>query len=257
MYGFLLSVAFAMVIYMTFWWWYSLKHNDLSLVDVAYGMGFVVIAISSLVFNDNNPINLLVVILITIWGLRLSFYIAKRKANKPEDWRYAVMRKKWGSKTAINSFFKIFLFQGLIIILISASLIISTSVSDTTIDMAQIFGLGVWLFGFLFESTADRQLRQFLKTKKDSNQIMNKGLWKFSRHPNYFGEVVQWWGLWIIVVTLPLGWVAIISPILITILILFVSGIPLLEKKYKNNNNYQQYVKKTSIFIPLPPKKAK
>jgi steroid 5-alpha reductase family enzyme len=120
----------------------------------------------------------------------------------------------------------------------------------------QIIGLTIWTFGFVLEFLADSQLKSFLANQNNHGKILQDGLWRYSRHPNYFGEVLQWWGLWLIIFTLPFGWLALISPVMITVLILFVSGVPLLENKYKNNKNYQNYAKRTSIFVPWLPKKG-
>ena len=117
-------------------------------------------------------------------------------------------------------------------------------------------GLLVWIIGFVFESVADAQLRNFIKTKKSKDKkIMDEGLWKYSRHPNYFGEVTMWWGIFLISVGTNYWPVTIISPVTITYLILKVSGVPLLEKKYQDDPDFRKYAKKTSIFFPLPPKK--
>jgi steroid 5-alpha reductase family enzyme len=118
-----------------------------------------------------------------------------------------------------------------------------------------LIGLFVWVVGFLFESIGDKQLSEFIKNPANKGKLMTKGLWKYSRHPNYFGEIVQWWGIWIIALNIPNGLYTIIGPITISILILFVSGIPLLEKKYKGRADFEDYKKRTSIFFPLPPKK--
>ena len=122
------------------------------------------------------------------------------------------------------------------------------------INLLVIIGFIVWLIGFYFESVGDKQLANFIHNPENKGKLMTEGLWKYSRHPNYFGEVTQWWGIWIIALSVPYGWVAIIGPITITILILFVSGVPLLEKKYKGRSDFEAYKKRTSIFIPLPPK---
>jgi steroid 5-alpha reductase family enzyme len=116
-----------------------------------------------------------------------------------------------------------------------------------------LLGILIWTFGFFFESVGDFQLSRFIKSKKGG--IMKSGLWKYTRHPNYFGEVIQWWGIWLIALSVSYGWVSVIGPLLITFLILKVSGIPLLEKKMEENDEFREYKKNTSMFFPLPPKK--
>ncbi|MEI6237345.1 MAG: DUF1295 domain-containing protein [Candidatus Saccharibacteria bacterium] len=252
---FIVASLVGLFAYMSLWYIFAIKNNDLSLVDIAYGMGFVAIALSMLIFTHPEPIRLVMALLVTVWGIRLTYMIARRKIDKPEDWRYSDMRAKWGKKYKQKAYINIFVTQGLVILIISAPVLVLANYY-TPIGILQAVGLTVWLIGFLIEYFADKQLKQFLIARKDKSKVMESGLWNYTRHPNYFGEVLQWWGLWLIVVALPFGWLAIISPILITFLILFVSGIPLIEKKYINNSSYQNYAKRTSVFIPWPPKKG-
>lgn len=119
---------------------------------------------------------------------------------------------------------------------------------------ANFLGLVIWLIGFFFEAVGDAQLSEFLKNPKNKGKIIQTGLWRYTRHPNYFGEVAQWWGIWLITLGIPLGWFGIIGPLTITVLILFVSGVPLLEKKYQGRADFEAYKKQTSVFFPLPPK---
>jgi steroid 5-alpha reductase family enzyme len=123
------------------------------------------------------------------------------------------------------------------------------------LNLLTAIGFAVWLVGFYFESIGDKQLNQFIKNPNNKGKLMNSGLWRYSRHPNYFGEVTQWWGIWLISINAINGIFGIIGPITITILILFVSGVPLLENKYKGRKDFEEYKMKTSAFIPLPPKK--
>ncbi len=232
----------------------SLLIKDSSIADVFWGLYFVAIAIALLVRVDHPSKQLwLAGGLVTVWAARLSWHIAKRKLGKPEDWRYAQWRKKWGHWFTLRSYLQNFLFQALLATVIAAPLILAAHSSINHLSSLTYAGAFIWLAGFCFETIADRQLANFLANRQPS-QIMQAGLWRFSRHPNYFGEVVQWWGLWLMVVSLPFGWLAVVSPLTITGLILFVSGVPLLEKRYKNDPAYQTYAGKTSVFVPLPPK---
>ncbi len=149
------------------------------------------------------------------------------------------------------------MFQALLAVIISASIIVAAhaDANYNSLHWWQYLGILVWLKGFFFESVSDFQLSSFIKKRHDKLEIMKSGLWKFSRHPNYYGEILQWWGIWLIAIGLPYGFWAIISPLTISLLIFFVSGVPILEKKYKSNENYQKYAQKTSILIPWFPKK--
>ena len=244
------------LLYMLVWYCVSLIVRDASIVDIAWGLGFVVLALGLAIAHEcESPTHYLVTTLIIVWGIRLSWHIARRKIGSPEDWRYQKWRKGWGKWFNLRSFWQIFILQGVLLLLIAAPVFVASySGEDAKIGFMQAVGLLIWLMGFLFEVISDRQLRKFTKNRKPG-QVMQIGLWRYSRHPNYFGEVIMWWGLWITVINLPYGLHAIISPLLITYLILFVSGVPLLEGKYKTDKKYQAYAKRTSRFLPLPPKK--
>jgi steroid 5-alpha reductase family enzyme len=199
------------------------------------------------------------IILVSIWGVRLASHIGRRKIGKPEDFRYVKWRKDWGAWFPIRSYLQNFLFQGVLALIVSATtIVIANSATNTTnpIHWWQIAGILLWVFGFSFEAIGDWQLARFLKTNKTPGKIMSVGLWKYTRHPNYFGEVTQWWAIWIISLSLSNSLPAIVSPLLITFLIVFVSGVPMLEKKYKDNPTYQKYALKTSKLIPMIPKKG-
>lgn len=196
---------------------------------------------------------LIVDLIVTFWGLRLASHIYRRNISKPEDARYQVWRKTW-KNFFIRSYFQVFLLQGFLMFLIAIPVIFINRFS-TGIGPVDAIGILVWIFGFYFESTADRQLSSFLKNPENKGKLMDQGLWRYSRHPNYFGEVAQWWGIFITALSIKSGMLTIIGPLTITTLILFVSGIPLLEKKYAGRPGFEEYKKHTSVFIPLPTKK--
>jgi len=248
------TLALTLLGYMTFWFIISVikKRNDVA--DIAWGLGFVLIAWLSLFLSDFSLKALLVNILVTIWGLRLTLHIYTRNKEKPEDSRYQEWRKTW-KNFYLRSYIQIFLLQGVFLFLISLPVIyINYSVSDN-FGIFEIIGFLVWGLGFYFESVGDRQLKEFIGNPENKGKIMDKGLWQYSRHPNYFGEVTQWWGIFIIALLLPGSFFTIIGPLTITTLILFVSGVPLLEKKYAGRPDFEKYKKHTSIFLPMPPKK--
>jgi len=180
--------------------------------------------------------------------------IGIRKIGKGEDYRYTKMRKDFGSGWKWVSYYKIFLFQGLLILLIESPLFISSLEAEKSLGILSYIGIIVWIWGFFWETVGDIQKYQFKKT--GSKGIIQTGLWKYSRHPNYFGEITMWWAIFLIALEVPLGWLSIISPILITTLLIAFSGIPLLEKKHENDPEFQQYKKKTSALIPWFSKKG-
>lgn len=231
------------------WFLYAVlkKRNDYA--DVVWGLNFIIVAATSLAY-DYSKTSLVLFSLVAIWGFRLSGHILKRYVKKnSEDSRYAKWRKDWGKKWLLLSWAKVFLLQGFFLYIISLPLI-TTAYSSATWKAASLIGVAVWIFGYGFETLADRQLRNFLKDKSNQGRIMQSGLWKYSRHPNYFGEAVMWWGIWLITWGTPFFWLNIISPLTITFLLRFVSGVPLAEAGFKDNQEFQAYKKKTPSMLP-------
>ena len=238
-------------IYMSLWFLVAqaLRRNDVA--DIAWGLGFVVLA-WALFINRPSIQLLLAVVLVTVWGVRLAVHIFLRNRKKEEDYRYKAWRQEWGKWFVLRSFLQVFMLQGALLIVISAPLVGMGKNGQDSISLMNIFGVFVWIFGFIFESVGDYQLSQFLKLTTSKGKLMKQGLWRYTRHPNYFGEVTQWWGIWLISFGSPWFVWLIIGPLTITTLILKVSGIPLLEKKYEGRKDFEDYKKETSQFIPLP-----
>lgn len=241
-------------VYASIWYALALWKKNNSLADIAWGMGISLLALWSWwQYSVGDDAQNLVTFLTILWGGRLTYHLFRRNWNAKEDRRYAAWRKDWGKWTNLRSFFQIFLLQGvLMLVIVSPVFWINL---QGTIDYSgfKIVGTILWICGFAFEIVADRQLKAFVKTKKEG-EIMTKGLWKLSRHPNYFGEAVQWWALFIIALSVPYGWVTIMSPLMISILLRYVSGVPLIEKKYEDNAAFQRYKKNTSAIIPWIPR---
>ncbi len=240
--------------YMTVWFVISLvvKRNDI--VDIAWGIGFVLLLWQAFLMHPVFSLGRFCILMcVTIWGFRLSYHIMKRNSKKPEDFRYAAWRKEWGKAFIIRSYLQVFMLQGLLLYIIALAPVVFflTYQSDSIYTW---IGLIVWMVGFMFEAVGDYQLHIFRKLERNKEKIMRTGLWKYTRHPNYFGESVMWWGIWLM--TFGTAWwlPLIISPVLITVLLLKVSGVPMLEKKYEENLEYQAYKEVTSAFIPMPPK---
>lgn len=240
--------------YMTGWFIVSLiqKRNDVA--DIAWGLGLVLMAWLSFLLSGFSAIAFLVNSMVTVWGLRLAWHIYYRNKNKLEDSRYQEWRKSWNN-FYLRSYLQIFLLQGIFLYLISLPVIFINISVSTGFSPMFVVGLLVWGFGFYFESVGDSQLKSFIANPANKGKIMDQGLWRYTRHPNYFGEVTQWWGIYIITLSVSGSFPTIIGPLTITILILFVSGIPLLEKKYTGRSDFESYKKRTSVFLPLPPRK--
>lgn len=234
-----------------------LKRTDL--VDVAWGLAIIVVAVASFVVGGQTigwNVQTLIAGLIVIWGVRLSYTISLRFRRTEEDKRYVELRKKWKGSELLNTYGRIFLTQAILATIVGLGAVTINTFSETVIGLIAYIGLIVWLIGFVFEAVGDWQLKQFLANKDNRGNLMTKGLWQYTRHPNYFGEATQWWGIFIIAVSLPQGWLAIISPVLITYLLLFVSGVPMTEKAFEGRKGWKAYQKQTSKFLPLPPRKV-
>jgi steroid 5-alpha reductase family enzyme len=245
------------------------KRNDVA--DVQWGPGIFMASAFALSTSDHspdsNPIAYLLYVLIFVWSCRLTWQIGNRFNSKTtEDFRYAEWRRTW-QHFYLLSYLQVFLLQGTLMIVASAVVPAVVMAYDPTDYNGYIVALGVVIFavGLTWEALADRQLNAFVKARRDKDQILMTGLWKYSRHPNYFGEVMVWWGLYVIVIALavkpntitnvPMLLLAAISPVTITYLILKVSGIPALEAKYLGNAAFQDYKQRTSAFFPWVPQK--
>jgi len=251
--------AIIILCYMTLVFAIALIRKDNSIVDIAWGLGFVVVALSILLLNGEfTSRQLLVTTLVAVWGLRLAISIYMRNRGRGEDFRYRKWRQEWGRYWVVRSYLQVFILQGFMMLLIATPfIIINSSDGGGSLYWLDILGVSIWLLGFLFETIGDYQLRQFVTNADNKGKVLDTGLWRYSRHPNYFGEVVQWWGIFIIALAVPHGWLGVFGPLTITLLILKVSGVPLLERTLAKNPDYQEYAKRTSVFIPLPPKKGK
>ena len=242
----------------------TIKKNN-GVIDSFYGAGFVVVVWTSLLLSSSFIIrDVIATILVTIWGIRLATYVTIRNWGKPEDYRYQAMRKRFEDKVLIKSYGKIYIFQGLIIFLVVFPVIFINATSNPLIVnildwgfISLIIGVAVWIIGFYFESVGDYQLRKFLKNPNRTKKVLDQGLWKYTQHPNYFGEVTMWWGLFIIATGIPWGLLTVFGPMIINFMIIKVSGIRLLNKRYEGNDEYTAYKRRTSAFIPWFPKKDK
>ena len=245
----------------------ALFQKNMGIIDVAYGWGFVLVALFTLIVGDPGFTGLLMTFLVIVWAARLSTRIYLRNKDKPEDFRYASMREKWQKggtwSFVLNSFFQVFMLQGLIIFIVALPVsLVNVYGEGIGVGSIGILGLLLWLGGFFFEAVGDYQLAKFIAEPVNKGKIMTTGLWRYTRHPNYFGESLQWWSLGIIAFGtllsargVPLALLPFISPALIPFLLLKVSGVPLLEKHFEGNKDWEEYKRKTSVFVPWWPKK--
>jgi len=245
--------------FMTAIWLISLILRDSSIVDIFWGTGFVV---ANWFYFALTPDGLparkwLISILVTVWGLRLSFYILWRNWGKGEDFRYQKWREEAGEKWWWQSYFKVFVLQGLLMWIISAPLLAAqfspTRDRLTVLDLAAI---PLWAIGFFFEAAGDWQMARFKANPTNKGKVLNTGVWRYTRHPNYFGDATQWWAYYLLAAAASGGFWTIFSPIIMTIFLLRVSGVTLLEKTLvETKPQYREYIESTSAFIPWFPKK--
>jgi steroid 5-alpha reductase family enzyme len=226
-------------------------------IDTAWGLSFVIVAhVSFWMQQTHTTIQWIVLAMVTLWGLRLFTHIMLRTVGKAEDPRYQQMRQKMQTekRELLTTYLRIYLAQGLLAWIIAAPLVFINASQPTGIFPYYQIGIAVWIIGFLFEVIGDQQLKTFLAAKQNQGQIMTGGLWKYSRHPNYFGEASLWWGIFVIALSYQGGWLAFFGPLLITYLLLFVSGVPLAENLIRGLPGFDNYKRRTSMFIPWPPK---
>ena len=200
-----------LLVYMSLWFVVSLirKRNDVA--DVAWGLGFVLMTGASFFLSGDSGIRgMLVGVLVSIWGLRLAWHIHRRNKGKAEDYRYLAWRKEWGKWFYIRSYFQVYLLQGLFLFLIVSPVLLINKNAGPSLVLLDFLGVAVWLVGFYFEALGDAQLARFIKNPENKGKLMQSGLWAYTRHPNYFGEVVQWWGLWLIALSVPGAWLGIV-----------------------------------------------
>lgn len=206
-----------------------------------------------------SPASVVILVLIIIWGIRLARRIHRKNKGKGEDFRYQAWRKEWSRKGVIyylaRTYLQVFILQGFVISLVLLPFTLSLS-RISNANSLLLVGVAIWALGFYFESRGDKQLDAFIKSKNpNKGTIMKTGLWKYTRHPNYFGESTMWIGIACIALSCGASNTVLISPLLITYLLLFVSGIPMLEKKWEGVPEWEVYKAKTSAFIPMIPKK--
>ncbi len=250
------ACAVLVALYMTAWFALALARKDNSIADIAWGLGFVLIAVFTFFRRASLFPPILVTALVVAWGARLALHILVRNRKRGEDPRYAAWRVKWGRSFLWRSYLQVFLLQGFFLLVIASPVIlVNTAWIGYSGFPWWLAGLPVWCAGFFFESVGDAQLARFRRDPANKGRIMDRGLWKYTRHPNYFGESLMWVGIWLIALEVPYGWTTVVSPLLITFLLVKVSGIPLLEKRYAGNAAFQAYARRTSAFIPWFPKK--
>jgi steroid 5-alpha reductase family enzyme len=248
----LLINALVLLIFMTLVFFVAKLKDRIDTVDSAWGLAYIVAA-WSVVMQERTGRGILIAVLITIWGLRLTRHLFMRSARRgKDDPRYQEMRDKWKGNVWLRAYGVVFLLQGFLVWVVSVPAVMAAGHVLPNFHWLNGVGVIIWFVGFITESISDSQLSKFVQAKKGKNAVLDTGLWRYSRHPNYFGELTQWWGIGFIACQTSFGWLGLIGPLTLTILIVFVSGIPPIERRRKDNPRYREYMKRTSPLIPLP-----
>ena len=253
----MLIAAFTIAAVMVTTWIISLIIKNASIVDIVWGAGFAVTSwVLAATVDGNSGRQLLLAVMVGLWGMRLALYLAKRNIGHGEDWRYKAMRKKKGKNFGVISLVTVFGLQGVLMWTVSLPVILGNADNSPGVGPIAVMGIMLWLVGLTFEAVGDYQLTKFKKDPSNATKVMDKGLWSLTRHPNYFGDALLWWGIGIVGAETGSGIFGLVGPLVMTFFLLKVSGVPMLERSLsRRREGYADYVAKTSGFIPRPPKK--
>lgn len=252
------STALAVAALMGSLWALSLALRDASLVDLVWGPGFALIAwVAFLETGSGEPARrLLLATLVSLWGLRLGAHLAIRNVGKGEDFRYVHMRQSWGRAFPWVSAVTVFGLQGSVMWVVSLPVQIGQAAAVPPVGALDALGTGLWAVGFAFEVIGDAQLARFRRDPANRGRVLDSGLWRYTRHPNYFGDCLMWWGLFVIAFAVPRGAWSALGPAVMTVFLLRISGVAMLERSLiRRHDGYASYQARTSAFIPLPPRR--
>ena len=240
-------------------WGVSLRRRDVSVVDAFWGPGFLLLGlVQAASVGEVGARGLLVLSLVALWGVRLGLHLHRRSRGQPEDRRYAAMRARRGPSFGWQSLYIVFLLQGALLFVISAPLQVVLMAPPSELGLLDLLGASVSFGGIAIEASADAQLARFRRRPQNERGVLRQGLFRYSRHPNYFGDCCVFWGLWVVSLSVPGGFLSCVGPALLTLLLLRVSGVVLLEADIAQRRpEYRQYVETTSAFFPRPPKASR
>jgi len=236
-------------------WIPSVRRRDASLVDIWWGPGFALLAwVYCIVLGAFRPRPLALATLVTVWAARLAWHIGTRRRAAGEDRRYAAIRARYGKAFWWQSLFLVFWLQAALVWFIALPVLAASVSASTPVGFLDAAGILVFATGFGIEAMADHQLRRFQSAPSNRGRVLDTGLWRYTRHPNYFGDALLWWGLYMLAASTPRGWLTVASPVLMTFLLVRVSGVTLLEPHLRTSKpSYAAYVRRTSSFVPWFP----
>ncbi len=253
----MLTAAVTIAVIMVTTWVISVIVKNASIVDIVWGAGFAVTSwVLALTVDGDTGRQTLLAIMVGLWGTRLALYLARRNIGHGEDWRYVAMRKKAGKKFVWSSLVTVFGLQGVLMWIVSLPVQFGSGDDSPGVGPIAVIGIMVWLVGFAFEMIGDMQLARFKRNPENKGKVLDTGLWSLTRHPNYFGDALLWWGIGIVGAETGSGVIGFIGPVVMTFFLMRVSGVPMLERSMsKRKEGYAEYVARTSGFFPRPPRR--
>lgn len=252
------SSAAAVLVLMLVTWAVGTARHDVSIVDIVWGLGFAVVATVAFVVGDGSGARRgLLLAMVGLWGLRLAGYLAWRNLGHGEDRRYQKMRRHHGEHFWLVSLGTVFLLQGALMLVVSLPVQLAAGAAEPAgLGPLAALGVAVWLVGLVFEVGGDLQLARFKADPANEGEVMDRGLWAWTRHPNYFGDFCVWWGVFLVAAETGAGRWGVIGPIVMTVFLLRVSGVALLERDIGTRRpGYAAYAARTSAFVPRPPRR--
>ena len=249
--------AGALLIYVLVLWVLSVPLRDASIADIGWGPGFAIVAWIGLGIGEGNHARrLLLAVLVSAWGLRLGGYLLIRKlTERREDRRYSGLRQRYGRNFPLASIVVVFLFQGAVLWFVALPIQVAVA-QHAALGPLDWAGVALWTVGVFFEAVGDRQLRCFKADPANKGQVMDRGLWRYTRHPNYFGDFLVWWGIFLIALSAGDAWWTIVGPIVMSVALIRVTGKGMLERFMIKRPGYADYVERTSGFIPFPSRRS-
>ncbi|MCT4601455.1 MAG: DUF1295 domain-containing protein [Marinifilum sp.] len=253
-----LNASILIIVLVTLLWMYSVYIKNASIVDIFWGFGFVVIGTYLFFTTDSLSLRQIILFaLVSIWGLRLTIHLFIRNAGKPEDFRYQKFRKDYGEhRYWWFSYFQVFLLQGVLMLMVASPLFgVYIAEENTSLNVFDFVAMALWIVGISFEAGGDYQLTKFKKHRKSKEEVLSTGFWKYTRHPNYFGDAMVWWSYAFFAIAAQQYWY-IAGSLFMTYLIIKISGVAMLERSLATDKpQYKEYIEKTNAFFPWFPKK--
>jgi steroid 5-alpha reductase family enzyme len=246
----LTHLILAVLIFVHIFFLIALVKKNFAVIDIGWGLGFIVIGLVAYFHHPLSVRNALLMLIVTIWGLRLGAYILIRSRGKGEDPRYTKFRKSWEPNSNLQAYFKVFIFQGFLMLVVSLPVTVGMAHESKEISLLNWLGIVMWGIGFALEISADHYLNWWKLRPENKGKICTSGPWRLCRFPNYFGEVLLWYGIYFVSFE-PKNFWTLLGPLAINFFILKVTGVPLLEEKYKKREDYQEYSKRVPRFIPF------